>query len=110
MLAKNVRTQIDAVLQRDPENWDARYMRAVGISHSQRSPQGRATAIREFEALIALQEGRPAEPRHARAYGELAQVLVSEKDVERARQTLQTGLARHPGDKELREQLDALSQ
>jgi tetratricopeptide (TPR) repeat protein len=109
MLAKNVREQITAVLEREPENWDARYMQAVGISHSQRSPQGRAEAIRAFESLIGLQEKRSSEPRFAETYGQLSEVYLAEKDVDKARATLEAGLARHPGDKKLRERLDALN-
>lgn len=107
-LAGNVREQLAEILKRDPENWDARYMRAVGISHSQRTPQGRATAIREFEALIAMQEARSAEPRFAETYGELAKVYVAEKDLASARAALENGLARFPDAKALREQLEAL--
>lgn len=101
MLRTQVRDQLGQVLERDAENWDARYMRAVGISHSQRTPQGRAAAIKEFESLIELQQARSAEPRFATTYGQLAGVYLAEKDVARARAALESGIARYPDDKEL---------
>lgn len=108
VLRDAVRDQLGQVLERDAENWDARYMQAVGISHSQRTPQGRAAAIREFESLITIQQDRPAEARYAKTYGQLAGVLLAEKDVAKAREVLQSGLRRHPDDKQLTEMLAKL--
>lgn len=108
VLRDSVRDQLGQVLERDAENWDARYMRAVGISHSQRTPQGRAAAIQEFESLIAIQRDRQAEPQYAKTYGQLAGVLLAEKSVAKAREVLQAGLSRHPDDKELTEMLAKL--
>jgi tetratricopeptide (TPR) repeat protein len=108
MLRNQVRDQLEEVLTRDTENWDARYMRAVGISHSQRTPQGRAAAIKEFESLIAIQEGRSAEPRFASTYSQLAGVYLAEKDVAKARSALEAGLTRYPQNKELEGMLSGL--
>ena len=108
MLRTQVRDQLGQVLERDPENWDARYMRAVGISHSQRTPQGRAEAIKAFESLIAIQQSRPSEPRFAATYSQLAGVYLAQQDVTKARSALETGLSRYPQDKDLREMLGKL--
>jgi len=105
LLASGMRQQITTVLEKDPEHWRARYSRAVGISHSQRTPQGRATAAREFEALIEIQRGGTAEPRFADTYGQLAQVYMADRQVDKARAALQAGLERHPDDPSLRDQL-----
>ncbi|MDJ0974527.1 MAG: hypothetical protein QNJ98_08725 [Planctomycetota bacterium] len=108
MLGDSVRTQLGEVLKRDPENWEARYMQAVGISHSQRTPQGRARAIQAFESLIALQQQKAAEPRFAKTYGQLAGVLMAEKNAAKARETLTEGLRRFPDDEALKKMLDGL--
>lgn len=108
ILRESVQTQLGEVLKRDPENWDARYMQAVGISHSQRTPQGRERAIQAFESLIAIQQGKAAEPRFAKTYGQLAGVLLAEKNTAKARETLISGLRRFPDDEELKKMLDAL--
>ncbi len=108
MLREGVQTQLTEVLKRDPENWDARYMRAVGISHSQRTPQGRARAVEAFESLITIQQSQPSEPRFAKTYGQLAGVLLAEKNTAKARETITAGLARYPDSEELRKMLDGL--
>jgi hypothetical protein len=107
-IGQRVREQIAEVLKRDPDNWEARYTKAVGISHSQRDPKGRADAIREFEAVRTLQESRPLEPRFARTYAQLALVYLSERNTAKARETLEAGLARHPDSDALRRQLESL--
>ena len=101
-------TLLAEVLERDPDNWDARYMRAVGISHSQRTPQGRANAISAFESLIAIQQGQTGQARFAKTYGQLAGVYLQEKDTAKARAAITAGLSRYPDSEELREMLESL--
>lgn len=108
-LGRSVREQIGAILKRDPENWQARFMKAVGISHSQRTPQGRADAIREFQSLLTLQRGRTSEPRFAQTYGQLAEVYLAERDKGRARATIQEGLTQYPDDADLKKMLERVS-
>ena len=107
-LREGVREQLAEVLKRDESNWDARYMRAVGISHSQRTPQGRASAIREFESLITLQQSQSARPRFADTYGQLAGVYLAERNTTKARETLESGLARYPDSEDLARMLASL--
>jgi tetratricopeptide (TPR) repeat protein len=102
LIRGTVKEQLQAVLERDENNWDARYMQAVGISHSQRSPQGRANAIKAFESLIAIQDGQARQPRFAKPYAELAGVLLQEKDTARARETIRAGLTQYPDDEDLK--------
>lgn len=105
-LGRSVREQIGAILERDPENWQARFMKAVGISHSQRTPQGRAAAIREFKSLLELQRGRSSEARFAQTYGQLAEVYLAERNTSEAQAALREGLARYPDDKDLAAMLE----
>ena len=107
-MSRGVRTQISAILERDPEHWDARYMKAVGISHSQRTPQGRAMAVREFESLIAIQQKRSPESRFASTYGQLSRVYLADRDITKARDALRQGLERYPQDQSLKDQLAKL--
>jgi|GEM_PF-5746697 len=108
-IGQRVREQLAEVLRREPDNWEARYTRAVGISHSQKDPKGRADAIREFEAVRVLQEARAIEPRFAKTYAQLATVYLSERNTTQARETLERGLARHPDAEVLRRLLESLS-
>ena len=108
LLGGSVKEQLQAVLARDENNWDARYMQAVGISHSQRTPQGRANAIKAFESLIDIQDGQARQPRFAKTYVELAGVLLQEKNTAQARETVEAGLAQYPDDKDLRSLLEKL--
>ncbi len=109
MLGRNVREQISEVLKRDPENWQGRFMKAVGISHSQRTPQGRANAIREFESLLTIQASRPSEPKFAQTYGQLAIVYMAERDTKKAREVLTEGLASYPDAKDLKDLMTRLT-
>ena len=110
LIGKDIGAQLGAILERDPEHWDANFMRAVGISHSQRTPQGRARAIEAFESLISLQQSRAVEPRFAETYGQLAQVHLAERDVAKARAAIEAGLARHPDDADLQKMLAGLDE
>ena len=102
MIRGSVQEQLTEVLERDPENWDANYMRAVGISHSQRTPQGRTNAIKAFQSLIKIQDGQARQPRFAKTYGQLAGVLLQEKKRAEAIATVESGLRQYPDDEELR--------
>ena len=99
--------QWGAVLAIEPEHWEARYSRA--FSWSQWPPfLGKApAAIKEFEALVEQQRGMTPEPRHARVYLQLSQLYRSQGNVERANETLRTGMERHPDAAELKDALDA---
>ncbi|MCP5069266.1 MAG: hypothetical protein GY946_22100 [bacterium] len=108
LLGGSVKEQLEAVLARDETNWDARYTQAVGISHSQRTPQGRANAISAFESLIDIQNGQARQPRFAKTYVELAGVLLQERNGAKARETIQAGLTQYPDDQALRSLLEKL--
>lgn len=84
-------------------------MQAVGTSHSQRTPQGRANAIRQFESLLALQGSQSPEPRFAQTYGQLAIVYMAERNTDKARETLKEGLAAYPDAKDLQDLMGRLS-
>ncbi|MDA1195492.1 MAG: FecR domain-containing protein [Planctomycetota bacterium] len=102
-LSTRIRGQLDAVLERDPENWDARYQQAVGTSHSRRDPAGQAEAVRQFEALRAIQERGPAEARHSSTYVQLALVHLSQNNKDAARATIRAGFEFLPDDPKLKE-------
>ena len=99
--------QWGAVLELEPEHWEARFSRA--FSWSQWPPfAGKApAAIKEFEKLVEQQRGTAPEPRHAQVYLQLAQLYRSQGNVERANDTLTQGLERHPDSDVLKDALDA---
>lgn len=105
--AAKAEAQWGKVLELEPEHWEARYSRA--FSWSQWPPflgKGPA-AIKEFEKLVDQQRGMTPEPQQANVYLQLSQLYRSQGNVERANETLRTGLERHPDAAALRDALDA---
>ncbi len=102
--------QWQAVLELEPENWQARFN--VAFSWSQYPPfVGKApAAIREFEKLRELQERGAARPEQAQVYLQLAELYRGQGNAAKAEAALRAGVARHPDATTLREALDAASE
>ncbi len=96
------------VLERDDRNWEARYSLAFSWSRWPDFLNKAPDAIREFESLRRQQELGSPEERHAQTYLQLAGLYRRQGNVEKARETLAAGLARHRDDAELKKALDAL--
>jgi len=105
--AMKAEAQWGAVLEQEPEHWEARYSRA--FSWSQWPPfMGKApAAIKEFEKLVEQQRGMTPAPEQARVYLQLSQLYRDQGNVERANETLRTGVDRHPDSDELKDALEA---
>ena len=89
------------ILDVDPQDWDARY--SIGINYSFWPEQfnKRPDAIKEFDTLRRIQEGRPPEPKFAQTYLQLRQLYLKEGRVDDAKAILEEGLRRFPEDGEL---------
>jgi TolA-binding protein len=105
--AMKAEAQWGAVLELDPEHWEARYSRA--FSWSQWPPfMGKGpTAIKEFEQLVEQQARMTPEPEQANVYLQLSQLYRREGNTERANETLKKGIERHPDTEALQDALDA---
>ncbi|MFK7740289.1 MAG: tetratricopeptide repeat protein [Planctomycetota bacterium] len=98
-----------SVLDLDPQNWTARYEKAVKLSFWPATYGRHPEAIGHFEKLIAQQETMPAESEHARVYYMLGNLCAQRGETERAAQIWRRGLARHPASTDLQKQLATLA-
>jgi tetratricopeptide (TPR) repeat protein len=95
----------DAALAADPENWDARFSKAVSYSFWPPIFGKQASAIAHFERLVE-QQGRSApDPKFAQTYLFLGNMYEQTGQAEKAQATWQQGLAAYPDDADLRQRL-----
>ena len=92
-------------LELDPEHWEARYSRAIGMTHWPAYMGGQAQAIKNFETLIEQQERRTAKPEYASTYMLLGNVYAQQGKNDKAKAAWRQGLKLFPDDKELKERL-----
>lgn len=90
----------------DPGHWQARFGRAIGTSFIPVQFGQRPNAIRQFEELRRLQEGRAPEPGHAQTYAQLGRLYAEAGNVEKAREVLKAGQKLFPEDEQIRTQLE----
>lgn len=105
--AAKAETQWKEVLARDGTHWDARFDLAFAYSQYPDFLNKTPDAIREFETLRRTQEGFAPEARHAQTYLQLANAYRKQGALDKAKEALAAGLARHPDDAELKKALDA---
>jgi tetratricopeptide (TPR) repeat protein len=98
--------QEKAILDIDPEDWDARF--SIGINYSFWPEQfnKRPDAIKEFETLRKIQETKTPDPKHAQTYFQLRQLYLKDGKTDEAKAVLDEGLRRFPDDEELKKAKD----
>ena len=102
-MARRSLSQLDAVLERDPQNWVALFSRGMNHLHSPRARTSAERAIRDFESCLALQASGAIEPHdhfvlpHVRRGDAYATV----GDLEAARRVWRQGLLEFPGHESL---------
>jgi tetratricopeptide (TPR) repeat protein len=90
--------QWQAVIDRDPDHWEAQYALAYNFTWYPTAMGKAADAVRGFEQCLRIQEHLPPEARHVATYRNLASLYEQQHQRERAERVLQQGLLRHPGD------------
>lgn len=97
-----------AVIDRDPQHWDAQY--ALAYSHSMYPDFLNKTddAITGFERALEIQLTQQTAPQHAKTYVHLARMHQKKGDIAKAREVLEAGRIRHPRDTDLERALRAL--
>lgn len=100
-LGKKVDAQFDRALELQPDHWEARFRKAIGLTYGPTLSGRQGEAIAHFEKLVAQQVNLPSDPRFAQTYLYLGRLHAQRGDAARARQIWQEGLARHPKDAEL---------
>lgn len=97
------------VLTRDPAHWEAQY--SLGVSwtfwpdYLNKTPD----AIKALERSVQLQEAADARPEQADAYWYLSRCYVKQGNSQKAREVLDRGLTRHPGNDKLAQSLDTMA-
>lgn len=100
--AGKAESQWKAVIDVEPNHWDAHYSLAFSYSQYPDFLNKRPDAIREFEALRKIQEASTPEPRHANTYLQLRNLYLKDNRTEDAQKVLDEGLRRFPDDEELK--------
>jgi len=104
-LAMQADQAFDAALALDPQNWDARFTKAVALSNWPAFLGRQPEAISEFKTLIAQQELAAPNPQHAQTYLYLGNMYVQTGEKQKAIEVWKNGLALYPEDADLLEQL-----
>jgi tetratricopeptide (TPR) repeat protein len=96
----------DDALELDETHWDARFNKAMSLSHQPAFMGRQNVAMRQFEILIEQQERSTQLPRHAMAYEFLGNLYEQSGDLEKAGKTRQRGLGLFPESESLRRKLE----
>ena len=98
-----------AVLEMDPNHWQARHNVAFSLSQYPDFMNKTGESISEFEKLVTIQENMEPEPRHANTYLLLYRLYEKRGDRGNAVDALKQGLERFPSNQDLVEQWNSVS-
>ena len=107
LLAMKADQTLEAALNLDPSNWEARFTKTVGMSYWPAELNKGKEVIQEFSKLIEQQESQPPQPHFARSYAWLGEQYRKAGHPDYAAQVWQRGAALFPSDAELRTKLAA---
>jgi hypothetical protein len=96
---------LDAALNLDPANWEARFVKAVGMSYWPPELNKGKEVIEQFQTLIQQQESQTPQPQFARTYLRLGEEYKKAGNLETALQTWQRGASLFPNSSELKSKL-----
>lgn len=96
----------DDALALDPGHWDARFTKAVSLSHWPKFLGKSNEAISEFETLTEIQSTLPSDPDHALSYLFLGNLYLDSGEKDKAIAAWQQGLALFPDNADLAKQLE----
>ncbi len=106
VVAMQADAAFDRALELEPTHWEARFTKAVSLSHWPPLFGKQAEAIGHFEILVQQQRAMAPQPQHVQTYLMLGNLYQQSGKGDDARRTWQEGLSVFPGDSVL---LDALS-
>ncbi len=95
----------DRILKSNPENWEARFTKAVSYSFWPPVFGKQQAAIDHFEILVGQQANQASNPKFAQTHLMLGNLYFQTGQGEKAKETWSNGLAQYPEDAELRKQL-----
>jgi tetratricopeptide (TPR) repeat protein len=103
-IGKQIEAQFDRALELQPDHWEARFRKAVGLSYAPVLAGRRDDAIAQFEQLVTQQANLPPTPEQAQTYLFLGRLYEQQGDRAHAATIWRQGLQRHPQDPELQRQ------
>jgi hypothetical protein len=95
----------DDALKLDPQNWEAQYWKAYGMTHWPAEMNKAPEVLERLTNLLKQQETQPAQPHYAQTYQLLGDQYQKAGYTTEARQVWQRGAAFFPAEKSLRERL-----
>jgi hypothetical protein len=110
MLAMQADKLFDTALNLNPQNWEARFTKAVAMSYWPASMGKTAEVIQQFLLLVQQQETHPSQPQFAETYVWLGDQYQKAGRNEDARSVWVRGSALYPTDQKLGARLEAVRQ
>lgn len=102
-VSKGAMGSFNTALELDPQNWVARFSRAMSNSAAPAFLGRQAVAIKDFETLLEQQKGAAPSPDHAHTYFFLANLQAGSGNTKRAAEVRAEARALFPDDKRFRE-------
>jgi len=96
----------DRVLESNPENWDARFIKAMSYSFWPPAFGKQQAAIDHFEILVGQQTTQNSDPKFAQTHVFLGNLYFQTGQGEKAQETWASGLAQYPDNAELRAKME----
>jgi tetratricopeptide (TPR) repeat protein len=93
----------DRVLENNPENWDARFIKAMSYSFWPPAFGKQQSAIDHFEVLVDQQSRQNSDPKFAQTHVFLGNLYYQTGQADKAQEAWASGLAQYPDNKELQE-------
>lgn len=110
MFAMKADQTLEAALNLEPSDWEARFTKAAGMSYWPAELNKRPEVIQEFLTLIQQQETEAPQPQFARTYMLLGQQYEKAGSANDAAQVWQRGAKLFPNDSDLQNKLTAQPQ
>ncbi len=109
ILAMKADQSLEAALNLDPSNWDARFMKAVGMSYWPPELNKSKEVFEQFQTLVQQQETQSPQPQFARTYLLLGEQYEKAGYSQYAADVWQRGATFFPADSNLKEKLANIS-
>jgi tetratricopeptide (TPR) repeat protein len=103
MLAMKADQTLEAALNLDPVNWEARFTKAVGMSYWPAELNKGGEVIEQLRMLIQQQESEDQQPQFARTYLRLGEQYEKAGHADYAAQIWQRGASLFPSNPDLRQ-------
>lgn len=107
ILAMKADQTLEAALNLDPVNWEARFTKAVGMSYWPPELNKDGEVIEQFRMLIQQQESENQQPQFARTYLRLGEQYAKAGYADYAAQVWERGASLFPTNPDLRKKLSS---